>query len=320
MTAQLTWRGAHAERLQAAHNARTAAFVDSSIQERGRVLSGAKDLSAPNLESSTHLRQSPGYSVTVMNFGDGIVEARAVFVDGSRRLRSAKSSKENNQDVRVLSPEAMVASTEDKIAWARRRAARSLRYRCLALKADHMLTFTKRGKFSNVDELRAAWKRFYELLRRFPNLAFRYVAVPEMHGDGRTWHLHVAVRGRYDVVFLRALWYRALGGKGNERGDASPGSLNARYFHNPRKAALTVAGYMAKYMGKSFAQTGGGRKSYWASTGLVPETVQRFYEPAGDCALIRVRDIVAPMAPKQTLWRLFEWEYVGLHGFIFSTQ
>jgi hypothetical protein len=289
------------------------------MEERGRLASVASELSAPNLDSSPRVSLLPGYAVTVMDFGDGVVEARAVFCETRQRLRSQKKQTvERAGD--EFDPEVVRIDSEQKIAWRRRRAARSLRYRCLALKADHMLTFTKRGKFDSVDDVRDAWRRFYKLLQKFPNLDFRYVAVPEMHGDGRTWHLHVAVRGRYDVVMLRALWYRALGGKGNERGEAAPGSLNARYFHSRRKSALQVAGYMSKYMSKSFVSTGGGRKSYWASNGLVPEAVHRFYEPAGDCALLRVRDIVAPMAPKQTLWRLFEWEYVGLHGFIFSTQ
>jgi hypothetical protein len=163
------------------------------------------------------------------------------------------------------------------------------------------------------------WRRFHQFIRKLKGWNFRYVAVPEQHGDRETWHLHVAVAGRYDVNILRRLWYRALGGRGDERGSDTPGSIQIAHFNNKRKAATVVAGYMAKYMGKSFQAAGArGRKAFWASEGLVP-AVKRYFEPAGDCVLMRVRDLVAPMVPKNTLWRLFEWEYVGLHGFIMRT-
>lgn len=312
------WRGVHAERQNALTRSRVQSWSAAAQQTRASEASAAAVL--PNLESSPRLSRVPCYSVTVMDFGDGIVEARAVFCDPRPRLRSAKL--ESVEVVGDALPVTVVIDEQrekEKQDWRRRRAARSLRYRCLALKADHMITFTKRGKFQSLEDLRDAWRRFFKLVRKFPNLDFRYVAVPELHGDGETWHLHVAVRGRYDVVFLRRLWYRALGGRGDERGEETPGSINARYFQNRRKAATTVASYMSKYMGKSFVGTGGGRKSYWCSQGLVP-VVTRFQEPYGDCSMMNIRDVVAPMAPKNTLWRLFEWEYVGLHGFIFKTH
>lgn len=268
--------------------------------------------SAANLESSPSVSRLPGYACTVLDFGNGVVEARAVFCDPRPRARAKKDP--------TLASEVVRVETEEKREWRCRRGKRSLRYRCLALKADHMITLTKRGKFASLEAVRIAWRAFYKLLKKFPNLEFRYVAVPELHGDGETYHLHVAVAGRYDVVFLRRLWYRALGGTGKERGDETPGSINIRYFSHKRKSALIVAGYMSKYMGKSFAAIGGRGKSYWCSEGLHPLTVQRWFEPAGDCALVRVRDIVAPMAPKNTFWRIFEWEYVGLHGFVMKTH
>lgn len=313
MTAAVVWRGADAERVRARSAARVRSVIGDCAQAG---VSVANVGSAPNLESSPQVSRGPGYSVTVLDFGDGIVEARAVFLD----VRRGKRSKREIDESSMVEPPPVRVDSAEKIAWRRRRTGRSLRYRCLALKADHMLTFTKRGKFDSLDDLRAAWLRFYRLLKKFPNLDFRYVAVPELHGDGETWHLHVAVRGRYDVVFLRRLWYRALGGRGDERGEDTPGSLHARYFNNRRKAALSVAGYMSKYMGKSFSATGGGRRAFWASIGLVPASIHRWVEPVGDCVLLRVRDVVAPMAPKNTLWRLFEWEYVGLHGFVMKTH
>lgn len=306
------WRGAYAERLRA----RNAARIDSLIAPAAAA-AGAREArdAAPNLDSSTRVSQHAGYSVTVMDFGDGLVEARAVFLDQRVRVKAKK-------DQTLASAEKPIdeGRRAEKLEWARRRSARKLRYRCLALKADHMITLTKRGKFASFEEVRTAWRAFYKLLRKFPNLEFRYVAVPELHGDRETWHLHVAVQGRYDVVFLRRLWYRALGGRGDETGAETPGSIQIQYFRSRRKASSIVAAYMAKYMGKSFEACGGsGRKAFWCSEGLVPQKITRYFEPAGDCALWRVRDVVAPMVPKNTLWRVFEWEYVGLHGFIMKT-
>lgn len=316
------WRGAHAERIQAAQDARTAAFVAASMSERGRVASGASDRPAlPNLESSSR-DDLPYYSVRVLDFGEGMVEARAVFVDGRRRGRKKKGSDGGGQNVdqTIVDRERIEWRSKERMLWNRRRAARSLRYRCLALKPQYFWTFTKRGKFESVDEVRAAWGRFAKVLRARLKLEFRYVAVPELHGDGSTWHLHVAFDRHYDVVTMRALWQRALGGKGNERGDASLGNVHARYFTNRRKGALAAASYMAKYLAKGFAASGGGRKSYWCSEGLVPESVKHYVEPVGDCVLMRVRDIVMPMIPRQSMVRVWEWEYVGLHGFVISTQ
>lgn len=308
------WRGADAERIQAANKARTDAIITrSSLTPVQAAAAGAREArdAAPNLESSPSV-SLPGFACTVLDFGDGVVEARAVFCDPRPRVRAKKDP--------LLAEQLERVDTQEKLQWRIRRSKRTLRYRCLALKADHMITLTKRGKFSSIDEVRDAWRAFYKMILKFPNLEFRYVAVPELHGDQETFHLHVAVAGRYDVVFLRRLWYRALGGTGKERGDETPGSINIRYFSHKRKSALIVAGYMSKYMGKSFSSISGRGKAYWCSEGLHPASITRWFEPAGDCALLRVRDIVAPMAPKNTFWRIFEWEYVGLHGFVMKTH
>lgn len=319
MTAAVAWRGAHAERVQAQNEARVQAWSQAAGAGVRRFdvraaaeASVASEGGAPNLESSTHLSQGVGYSVTVMDFGDGLVEARACLTERRAGPRTPRLSKEERAERKVQ-------RDAERRAWSAHRAARSLRYRCLALKPDRMFTFTKRGKFGSVEELHFHWRRFYKLLSKLPNLDMPFVAVPELHGDGETWHLHVAVRGYQSVSFLRKLWYRALGGRGDETGDQTLGSVNVRYFESRRKAALCVASYMSKYLSKSFRQTHGTRKSYWCSHGLHPMTVQRYWEPYGDDIMIRVRDECAPMVPEKCMWRILEWEYVGLRGFVMKT-
>lgn len=268
---------------------------------------------APNLDTGTCLHRSPslpGYSITVMDFGNGVVEARAVFVNPQKRMRSPKDESIERVD-RPLSI--------DQVEWRAKRTKRAVRFRILALQADHMITLTKRGKFSTVDECREAWRRFYNLILKFPGIAFRYVCVPERHADG-TFHLHVAVAGRYDVSFLRRLWYRALGGSGKERGEDTPGSINIRYLKGFRKGSLVAASYMSKYMSKSLCANEPKKKLYWCTQGLTPKNgIHRYFEPVGDDILIRVRDIAAPMAPR-CMWKLFEWSMVGTHGFIMRTS
>ncbi len=273
----------------------------------GGSASGAKRRAASaNLDTSTHLRNT-GHATTIIDFGDGVLEARSVFIEGRKRLRSPR---DKTMQKRELSAEQLA----EKAAWSRARARRQLRFRCLCLKADHMITLTKRGKFETPDDAYAAFRRFNDIIRKFPSMEMQYVAVPEQHADGM-WHIHVAVAGRYDVTRLRTFWYRALGGVGNERGEDSPGSINIRYFFQKRKAAYAVASYMSKYMAKSIEAIGPGKRAFWASPGLKPVSVEKVFEPVGDCLIIRLLERLRAYAPRAR-FGIFEWRYIGLSGVI----
>lgn len=310
------YRGAYGESLRRAGEQANARVISRSafLRASDRASVASEGEGATNLESSTHLHQPlPGYSVTLLDFGDGIVEARACVTQRKHAPKSPKLSEEDRA-------ERQAATDAERREWSRRRAARSLRYRCLALKADRMFTFTKRGKFDSVEELHSAWERFHRLLKKFPNVRMPFVAVPELHKDKATWHLHVAVRGFFDVSFVRRLWFRALGGRGDERGDDTPGNVHVKYYHQKRKAALVTAAYMSKYLGKGFGETQGSRKSYWCSRGLHPVSLQKFWEPLGDDICVRLAESVAPLiARRGVTMNVHEWEYVGLSGVIVKT-
>jgi hypothetical protein len=129
-----------------------------------------------------------------------------------------------------------------------------------------MLTFTKRGKFDSLDELWRSWREFNRLAeKRFGAQWGTYVAVPETHADG-SWHLHVAVKGFFWAPTLNFLWNRALGGRGNERGSATLGNVDCKDRRSA--SARSTAGYMAKYVGKGFADVAGCRRLFAASKGV----------------------------------------------------
>jgi hypothetical protein len=110
---------------------------------------------------------------------------------------------------------------------------------------------------------------------------WRYVCVPELHSDGVTYHMHVALRGFFLVESVRALWFRALGGRGNERGENTPGNVDIKFFRTQSRRARgsrirSIAGYVAKYVGKGFAACNRGRRLFSSSRGLDPDRIERW--------------------------------------------
>ncbi|WP_442958354.1 rolling circle replication-associated protein [Povalibacter sp.] len=143
-----------------------------------------------------------------------------------------------------------------------------------------MITLTKRGKFSSAEDVWAAFARFSRLMKkRFGDDRWKYVAVPELHADGETWHMHVAVHGFYWAGTVRRLWFRALGGVGDESGSDTPGNVDLKDFSVgcSRRGARTIAKYIAKYVGKGAAARGLCKRVFAASRGLHPNRVARWH-------------------------------------------
>lgn len=151
-----------------------------------------------------------------------------------------------------------------------------------------MWTFEQRGKFQTRDDAWVAWREFCRLVgvrgvRSVEGYPWVYAVVPELHSDGETWHLHVAVRGLFDVTTLRVLWYRALGGEGHERGSATPGSVNAKYFkrRRGRQVCRSISNYVSGYVGKGLAGGEAERKSFATSKDLLPVDVELYHQRLG---------------------------------------
>jgi hypothetical protein len=142
-----------------------------------------------------------------------------------------------------------------------------------------MLTFTKRGKFATVDSVWDGWAEMNRLGAKRFGSRWAYVSVPEQHGDG-TWHMHVAVHGFFDVTTLRVLWYRALGGRGDERGADTPGAVNITSPKRGRRwDARSIASYITGYVGKGFDAVAGCRRLFASSKGIRALDVSRFHFP-----------------------------------------
>lgn len=141
-----------------------------------------------------------------------------------------------------------------------------------------MLTFGRRGLFATRDDCLVAWARF---ARSAGRLLGHYCGVIELKNGG--YHLHVAVKGWQPLVAMRRLWYRSLGGTGDERGQDTPGSLNVKMFgaRGGRGVAAprAIAGYIAKYIGKDAGALPPCRKAYFTSRGIAAPEVRRFVMP-----------------------------------------
>jgi hypothetical protein len=159
---------------------------------------------------------------------------------------------------------------EDSERWesAKVRAKARVRHLARCLGIDHLWTFTKRGKFESLDCLWSAWKEFNRLMDKRYGDKWYYVAVPELHSDGETWHLHVGLHGFWDVKLLRSYWHRALGVKWLARGADSPGNVDAKRFRG--KSVRSIAGYITKYIGKGFDRVSVGRRLFSSTVGIRP--------------------------------------------------
>lgn len=234
----------------------------------GTAVSGAEG--APSLESSTltqlhvgllvpgHTRQTGLWNVTVELYPDG--SPRAVLHQSHDPVYGRRDG----------DAEPAVKGESERWGSAIARARSQLRRKLRCIRADHLYTFTKRGKFASLDAAWLAWAEFLRLLAlRYPGRRWVYVAVPEQHADG-TWHIHAGVPGFWDVVSVRVCWVRALGGRGHERGPASPGNVDVQYRGwGGRLGARGLSRYIAKYVGKGFSGVECGRRLFSSSKGAL---------------------------------------------------
>jgi hypothetical protein len=157
---------------------------------------------------------------------------------------------------------------------SRRRAKTRVRQLAKNMGVTHLLTLTTRGRVLSRDQFVEVWGRFLRLYARVSGERFAYIAVLERHkADREHLHLHAAVASFLPVQRLRRLWYIALGGRGNERGGATPGAVNMKVIpgkHANRRASR-IARYIAKYLTKDAVESFG-KKRYFASKGHAPES------------------------------------------------
>lgn len=271
------WRGQAVER----RSRRSLARLDA-------VSAAASEASRRNLEEIT---LEPQGVLSEIEVGKGLPEqftANIVqYADGFRvtlyrspRLKFASDAP--STVLPVASADSLSESAFTPIALAVERSIASTKrsrslvvHRARCLQPHSMWTFTKRGKFASADDVWSAWRLFAQMMRRRFKREWAYVAVPELHRDGQTWHLHVLFGRFYMVETLRRYWYRALGGSGSEQGDQTPGSVNVKSLRSRHSAGLGAARYIAKYVGKGFERGGLNRRVFASSIGLRPLQAQK---------------------------------------------
>lgn len=169
-----------------------------------------------------------------------------------------------------------------------RRARQNIRWLCKVMEADRLFTLTYRENQIDREQTRADFKKFLRLVRSgwrgqvgIPD--WQYVAVLETQERG-AFHIHCAVKGYQRIKFLRAAWYKALGGSGNETGADTPGAVNvtnpdkARWGHTGRQWKVNkLSGYLTKYLGKTFCLTDSEKRRYWHSRSLHTPVIQKFW-------------------------------------------
>ncbi len=167
---------------------------------------------------------------------------------------------------------------ENDIISSINRAKQKCRHTIKSMGCDRLLTLTKRENdpetFWNHDDWKKAWKEFNRLAKKAGS-PIDYVAVLEYHKSGAI-HLHAAIRGRLNVNLIRRLWYIALGGRGDERGEFAPGGVDIKFKPHitdyQRRAGL--AKYVSKYLTKQSELVEFNKKRYWSSRHNLPHIVR----------------------------------------------
>jgi len=297
--------------------------------------SRAERATAPSLEEATHasavlrymdrdlgLREGRApcalmWSVKLVEYPDGFrVSCYRRPGEGAVSRYGAPDADSSLSPSTACSTRADGARSESSLR--RSRALVLHRMRCLA---PHSLwTFTRRGKFASLDELWRAWSLFRWSARRRLGDQWQFVAVPELHADGQTWHLHVAFNRWCDVVTLRRLWYRALGGSGDERGSETPGNVDVKSFGRGSASPKRLARYLSKYVGKGFERSSANRRIFASSIGLHPARVERWFHAFDDGVITLASTVGRWLYNRFGVAKGDAWFYSGaVEGFIFST-
>jgi hypothetical protein len=276
---------------------------------------GAAGAASSSLEDCT-LKNLPHYACTLKDFGDGRITCVGVFLEDSCRGRRHSASLVGEPVLREL-PEYFTAERSE---FSRRRARKVCRERIWMLRADRMLTLTKRGKFLDTDEAWAAWKAFCRLARKFWGERWQFVVVPELHREGG-YHLHVALNGFFDVGMLRRIWSKALGGTGHESGADTRGNVDLTGAVASPRSRSRIASYLAKYLGKDVGAVLRGRRALAASRGIPAPRVVRWLQALDlgrsqvGIAQRKIRELVDGRLEANGWW---EWNLGGFHGFLIA--
>lgn len=205
-------------RAGASHPRRGAAPAASSKLDRRTFLG---KLTRPH---STTSSSKNVWAVTIHDFGKSWVEMSwgKVIAQPGRHGEKGRSRNRNDNEAR-----------------ARSRAKGTIRKKCLAIGADHLVTLTYRANVENRERVLHDLERLRRALSR-AGCSMPYVAVLERQQRGAL-HPHLAVKGFQDVRLLRRCWYKIVGN--------GQGQVNVR-GPRPGSSPVKLARYLSKYISK----------------------------------------------------------------------
>ena len=233
-------------------------------------------------------REDKSYYMNVREFANGTVEAvlktvRPMQMDQAKHRyesHGAFSAKHGRLDDLPDETDSDLVKQQNHNR-AVRRAKQSIRFCCKQMQADRLFTLTYRENIQDRERVRADFQNFLRRVRKvYP--AWDYVAVLERQERG-AYHIHCAVVGWQRVGYLRSCWYKALGGTGNEVGADTPGAVN---ITSPQKRwgagvkewkTEKLAGYLTKYLHKTFEQSDAEKRRFWKSKGVQAPKPERFW-------------------------------------------
>lgn len=230
------------------------------------------------------LKDYRDYQATIRRFRNGSVEVSVMSTNHMNRMAAARRWM-GHDPVKFrhdeLTDEQITRKKIENFERSIRETKKRVRFLIKQIDADHMVTLSYRENMTDLARLKRDWKAFARLMHaRYPD--WKYVAVHEYQDRGAL-HLHVAVKGHQDIKYLRRCWYITLGSSPDVTDDETPGAINVR---GPSKRwggktkewkADKLARYLTKYMSKAFDKSEANAKRYWATKGVKPPDVVKYW-------------------------------------------
>lgn len=237
-------------------------------------------------ETIVDFDQDRNYYAVIREFAGGAIEAVTKCVR-PMQMEQAKSRYQlsgGRDSLRLASESPSELSAPDRSAnhsRAVRRAKQSIRWLAKNMQADRLFTLTYRANVEDREQVKTDFTKFLRLVRKHIG-TWEYVAVLERQDRG-SYHIHCAVKGWQKISILRACWYRALGGTGTETGESTPGQVDVtsptKRWGKPGRSWRSdkIAGYLTKYLDKTFDETTAEKRRYWSARELSKPTPIRVW-------------------------------------------
>jgi hypothetical protein len=215
--------------------------------------------------------------------GEAVFQVRSMHPGRPLRACCARARDEGRSCVRDHDSPGSggpVTPREELLRQAGSRARVAVRRYCVQNQLDRLVTLTYADRQLDPLEVVEDCERFFRRLRRFMGLApgesFPYVAVRELHPGGHGYHVHIAVGRFIPQPLLERAWGHGFADIRKIRVRSGvPGCPPL----GKRERARRVAGYLQKYLGKTFEGEAGmdvpsGCHRYQSARGFQARRVQ----------------------------------------------